>query len=157
MKKITLCLVLFCSFVFGSTAFSEDSSAQLLLARSAGSYLGIFEYIRVFKYSNCGYTMPKSFPSVDEVLVSEVIPVIQPEYRDEIKTSLISIKPELSKQANEIVSGMIASARKDYDDKTACGVAASIMGDIHGRASQKWESDKAKYGWKESKWKFLAK
>ncbi len=136
---------------FSSNALAETASPgspMVVLARSAGAFVGATEYIRAFKASDCGYALKKSFPSYDALFQSEVLSSFPPTYRDEVVRGMKVSKPEVSRQANEYVQGMITAAKKDHDHRTACGLIAATIAGVYSNAQEKWLSNKASYGWK---------
>lgn len=141
-------VLLACLLVVSTTAFGQSEPQTPLgkLARSGGAFLGACEYMSVFKKSPCSYALKKSFPSLDSALVNEVMPAFPPEYQNEVRTSMVKIKPELIRQSKQYVGGIIAAAKKDYDSKTACGVVAGILAGVYGQVFDNWLQNKRLYG-----------
>lgn len=150
-NKFSLSLLL--AFLFtipyiavGQTARPETPEEKL--AQSAGVYLGAIEYVRVLKQSSCGYAFRRTFPPIDEVLRKEILPAFSPTAQKEVEASFGSMKPALARQAQKFVGEIIAAEKKELDPKTACGVAAGMLGGIGSQAFGQWKSAKSQYGWK---------
>ena len=131
---------------------SQDNPPQTplgILARSAGAFLGSLEYMRVFKSSDCGYALKKTYPSLDQTLVGEVLPAFPPgEARDGMAKSIQENRSALSQQANIFVGQILAAAKQDHDRNTACGFIAGTLAGVSGRAYDGWSANKMQYGWK---------
>jgi hypothetical protein len=152
MNKITCSVCLAVLIAFSVSAHSQAIAPQTpllgVLAESAGAFLGSLEYIRVFKSSDCGYALTRSFPSTDEALAGEVMPAFPPDARSEVAKSMREIRPELSRQANQNVGKMLWAVKQDHDRNTACGLLAGTLAGVYGRAYDTWSLDKKRYGWK---------
>jgi hypothetical protein len=134
--------------LIGLAQSGEPQTAEGKLARSASTYLGAIEYIRVFKRSDCAYALPKNFPSLEVVLQREVLPAFPPAARSEMETQITKMKSALERQAQDHVGSILAAAKKDLDAKTACGVAAGMLATIGSQALEGWNSAKMQYGWR---------
>lgn len=119
------------------------------LARAAGTYLGVIEYARVLKQSQCAYAFRRSLASFDELVRKEIIPAFSPGARREAEETIYKLRPTLERQAQQYVGDIIFSAQRDLDPKTGCGVAAGMLSAIGSQANERWESEKQQYGWKE--------
>jgi len=140
-------LLLFMPLAFAQ--IGEPKTPEGKLARSAGTYLGVIEYVRVLKQSDCAYAFRRTFPSFNEVLRKEILPAFPPADRNEVEATMNKMKPALARQAQEFVADIITTAKKDLDPKTGCGVAAGMLAAIGSQASEGWNSAKRQYGWKE--------
>lgn len=137
---------------FGRPSFAQSREAQTpegKLAEVAGIYLGVIEYVRVLKQSQCAYAFRRTFPSFDEVLRKEIMPAFSPAARGEVEATISKLKPTLGRQAQKFVGDMITAAQKDLDPKTGCGVAAGMLAAIGSQAGERWSSAKLQFGWKE--------
>lgn len=127
----------------------EPQTPEGKLAEVAGIYLGVMEYARVLKQSQCAYALRRSFPSFDELLRKEIMPAFSPAARRELEATINNLKPTLARQAQQFVGDIITAAQKDLDPKTGCGVAAGMLAAIGSQAAERWASAKVQYGWKE--------
>ena len=136
-----------------ASAFSANSLGQLeapttplgTLARRAGAYLGVLEYLRVFKASDCGYALKRTFPSFDEALANEVSPEFPSDAREELSRSMSSAKPEVLRQAKAYVSDAVAALKRDHDRNTACGLAAGNLASTVGQTYDSWVDEKKRF------------
>ena len=125
---------------------NEPKTPEGKLAAKAGPYLASAEYIKVFKQSKCAYALKKKFPTLNELLVAEVLPAFTKEGAAELKSAIEQSHPTIEKQAKEIVGKMIYAAQKEHDEKTGCGVAAGLLAGIGSRTQDEWNIAKKQYG-----------
>ena len=125
---------------------NEPKTPEGKLAAKAGPYLASTEYVKVFKQSKCAYALKKKFPTLNELLVAEILPAFTKEGRAELKSAIEQSHPTIEKQAKEIVGKMIYAAQKDHDEKTGCGVVAGLLAGIGARTQDEWNIAKKQYG-----------
>jgi hypothetical protein len=128
------------------SAILEPARTPLgFLARRAGAYLGVTEYIRVFKTTDCGYALKRNFPTFETALQDEVISTFPLEFRGEVAKSMKGARQEVLNQANLYVNEMVDSLKREHDRNTACGLAAGNLASVFAQAHANWVVEKRRY------------
>ena len=99
------------------------------MAKSSDAYLQSVLSLDRFQRSECGYVFPKrNFPTLDTVWMTEVLPVFQPQARNELAMLWPQIKARI---VNATKKSTHDSTSVGMDKKTECGFEASMrIGDI---------------------------
>jgi|GEM_PF-5423662 len=128
------------SFLIALPVRAESLSDVERFGRVAGVYIGIHNYIATFKKGRCGYAMKKAFPTGEEVLEKEVVPLLPPKDRLVLKVPFSQAYRQSLMQSFTVVPEMIRAAEAQQDHKTACGIVAGMLSTMGSRALEDWES-----------------
>lgn len=130
--------VLLIALSIGLLPIATAQDEMQRLGQVVGAYIGGGYMLAALKSSECGYAY-KATPNGGQARFNEVLSALKSNPRDIVSRELPpSELKKIEIDAAEFVRNQITAIKKDYDNKTGCGIVSGMIVSVTQKYDKSW-------------------